>query len=170
MLAAEQNDIDFSYDKKLVQGVFLHTLYQGLSEKNNNIRHDLKPYLAIPQVSDETILEQITRLTSEEAERAKRFLSSTKGRPVTVSAAQHPGDTMISSPAQQSIVSEVRANAVAITELSAQVSALTKNLEKCIPYKPDRSNFPPIVPIVASTVQSQRTSRNGKCQECQQKG
>ena len=65
LLAAEQNDIDFSYDKKLVQGVFLHTLYQGLSEKNNNIRHDLKPYLAIPQVSDETILEQITRLTSE---------------------------------------------------------------------------------------------------------
>ena len=167
LLAAEQNDIDFSYDKKLVQGVFLHTLYQGLSEKNNNIRHDLKPYLAIPQVSDETILEQITRLTSEEAERAKRFLSSTKGRPVTVSAAQHPGDAMISSPAQPSIVSEVRANAVAITELSAQVSALTKNLEKCIPYKPDRSNVPP---MVASTVQSQRTSRNGKCQECQQNG
>ena len=104
LLAAEQNDLDFSYDKKLVQGVFLHTLYQGLSEKNESIRHGLKPYRATPQVRDETIVEQITRLTSEEAERAKRFLSSTKYRPVTVSAAQHPADAPIGSPAEPTIV------------------------------------------------------------------
>ena len=83
--------ICFNYDKKLVQGTFLHTLYQGLNERNSHVRRDLKPFLSDTQVSDDFLLEQITKSTSEEEGRLKR-LSTAKTRPVTVSAAQHDSD------------------------------------------------------------------------------
>ena len=39
ILSTSQHDrLEFNYDKKLVQGVFLYTLYQGLNEKNSNVR------------------------------------------------------------------------------------------------------------------------------------
>lgn len=35
LFESEQPGAEFKYDKRLVQGTFLHTLYQGLNEKNN---------------------------------------------------------------------------------------------------------------------------------------
>lgn len=63
----------------------LHTLYQGLKERNSHVRHDLKPFLSNTQVSDDFLLEQITKSTSEEEGRLKRLSTGVKSRPVTVS-------------------------------------------------------------------------------------
>ncbi len=80
---SQQPGVDFSYDKKLVQGTFLHTIYQGLNEKNSYVRHDLKPFLSDMQVSDDFLLEQVTKSTSEEEGRLKRLITVAKTRPVT---------------------------------------------------------------------------------------
>ncbi|XP_025757014.1 uncharacterized protein LOC109195871 isoform X1 [Oreochromis niloticus] len=83
LFESRQPGADFNYDKKLVQGTFLHTLYQGFNEKNNYVRQDLKPFLNDLQVSDDFLLEQITKSTSEEAERLRRLGTASKTRPVT---------------------------------------------------------------------------------------
>lgn len=88
LFESQQPCAEFSYDKKLVQGTFLHTLYQGLNEKSNHVRHDLKAFLTDLQVSDDFLLDQITESTSEEAERLKRLGTAAKNRPVTVSPAR----------------------------------------------------------------------------------
>ncbi len=86
---SQQPGVDFSYDKKLVQGTFLHTIYQGLNEKNSYVRHDLKPFLSDMQVSDDFLLEQVTKSTSEEEGRLKRLNTVAKTRPVTVNSVRH---------------------------------------------------------------------------------
>lgn len=63
LFESQQPGADFSYNKRLVQGTFLHSLYQGLNEKNNYVGHDLKPLLTDLQVSDDSLLEQITKAT-----------------------------------------------------------------------------------------------------------
>ena len=83
LFESQQPGAEFSYDKRLVQGTFLHTLYQGLNEKNNHVRHDLKPLLTDLQVSDDFLLDQITKSMSEEAERLKRLGTVSKTRPVS---------------------------------------------------------------------------------------
>lgn len=37
LFESQQPGAEFSYDKKLVQGTFLHTLYQGLNEKSSHV-------------------------------------------------------------------------------------------------------------------------------------
>lgn len=83
LFESQQPGAEFSYDKKLVQGTFLHTLYQGFNEKNNHIRHNLKHLLTDLQISDDFLLDQITKSTSDEAERLKRLGSVAKTRRVT---------------------------------------------------------------------------------------
>ena len=43
---SQQPGVDFSYGKTLLQGTFLHTLYQGLNYRNSHVRRDLKPFLS----------------------------------------------------------------------------------------------------------------------------
>ena len=50
LFESQQPGAEFTYDKRLVQGTFLHTLYQGLNDKNSHIRQDLKPFLTDMQV------------------------------------------------------------------------------------------------------------------------
>lgn len=45
LFESQQPVVGFSYNKELVQGTFIHTLYQGLNEKNSHVRRDLKPFL-----------------------------------------------------------------------------------------------------------------------------
>lgn len=52
------------YDKDLIQGVFLHMLYQGLSETYSDIRRDIQPYISDLSVTDDSILEKVALLDS----------------------------------------------------------------------------------------------------------
>lgn len=168
LFASQQSGAELSYDKKLVQGVFLHTLYQGLNEKNSNIRHDIKPYISDLQVTDDFILEQITKSASEESERLKRLGPSTRPKPVTISSAQQ-GDSERSEKFQPTPDdSEAQANRIAIMELTAHLSALTQKVEKLL--KPTVGEAQGGASPLAANSATERTNTKGKCHECSQQG
>lgn len=161
LFESQQPGAEFSYDKKLVQGTFLHTLYQGSNEKSNHVRQDLKPLLTDLQVSDDLLLEQITKSTSEEAERLKRLSTGTKTRAVTVSTAQlDSGDTAL----QAKVDTELLANRTAIRELTAQVSSLTKQLSQIV--KPTDSVAPGVWCSPAACPPTPTSETRGKCRDC----
>lgn len=169
LFASQQGDTDFTYDKKLVQGVFLHTLYQGLNEKSSNVRRDIKPYISDLTATDDFILEQITKAAAEEAERQKRLAAASKPKYPTASVSQlHDGEPDIQT-GQRDVDSEIQASRSAIMELTAQVSALTKNVEKML--SPDRtmakhqSGSSP-----ANQKTTQRNENKGKCSSCIEQG
>lgn len=164
LVASQQSGSEFSYDKKLVQGTFLHTLYQGLNEKNTQIRSDLKPYATDFQVTDDVLLEQITKSTNEEAERLKRLGTVTKARPVTASSALQ-GDTDQAGCSKLNTRDKEEDNHTAILALTAQVSALTKHLEK-MSQTPDSEAEGGTYQTPTNTRQAQGVNTKGRCHEC----
>lgn len=149
--------------KKLVQGTFLHTLYQRLNEKSNNVRHDLQPLLTDLQVSDDFLLDQITKSTSVEAERLKCLGTVAKHRPVTVSPAQLDS----SDPAKQTTVdTELQASRAAIRQLTAQVSSLTKHLAQKVKPTDKATSGDPC--STAAHPQPPTSEARGRCNNCVQ--
>ncbi|CAL9683080.1 unnamed protein product [Knipowitschia caucasica] len=73
LFESKKSDSEIKYTPETIQGVFLHTVYQGIGHKDNNIRRELKPLLADQTVTDETILKQVMKVTSEESERHRRL-------------------------------------------------------------------------------------------------
>lgn len=71
VLFASTQSTGFHYNCKLVKGVFLHSLYQGINEKYLYIRRDLKPYIPGLSVTDD-FMELIARGVSENTERQKK--------------------------------------------------------------------------------------------------
>lgn len=155
----------FNYDRKLVQGTFLHTLYQGLNERNSHVRQDLKPFLSDTGVSDDVLLEQITNSANEEEGRLKRLSIGTKNRTVTVNTVHHDSDEQTK---QTRVDNELQANRAAITELTAQVSSLTKHLAQIvtpIPVTAAASSEAPTTRLPPSTTQTR-----GRCNDCVRNG
>lgn len=56
LFSSKQSKARMKYIPETVQGVFLHTVYQGIGHKHNDIRRELKPLLSDHTVADETIL------------------------------------------------------------------------------------------------------------------
>lgn len=132
------------------------------------VRHDLKPLLTDWQVNDDSLLDQITKSASEEAERLKRLGHVSKTRPLTVSVAQQDS---CDSDRQSKVDAELQANRAAIKELTAQVSSLTKHLAQM----PQRTDCP--LPVSCGDPDSsptyppiQTTEKRGKCKDCADKG
>lgn len=165
VLFASKVSTGFQYDKKLVQGVFLHSLYQGIHEKYSYIRRDLKPYISDENVTDDFILDVITRAVSEDTERQNRLGHTLKSKTVSVSTVQmdKKGQNTVQMQA------EVQANRTAIQELTAQVSSLTKSLEKALT---------PMVSTVTDNThttlphqkQTSRSEVKRRCQQCASQG
>lgn len=164
LFESQQPGVGFSYNKELVQSIFLHTLYQGLNERNGHVRHDLKTFLSDMQVSDDLLLEKITKSTTEEEGQLKRLGSVGRHRPVTVNAAQH-SQSELNTPSK--VDAELQANRDAIKELTAQVSSLTKHLAQMstttetVNLKDSRSPTDRTQPSLSET--------RGKCNDCVQK-
>lgn len=165
LFESQQTGAEFSYDRKLVQGTFLHTLYQGLNEKNNHVRYDLKPLLSDLQVSDDFLLDQITKSTSEETERLRRLGTVAKHRPVTVSPAQLDCSD---STKQTRVDTELQANRAAIKELTAQVSSLTKQLAQVV--RPADTATPVNTHSATATARPPPPEARGRCSTCVQQG
>lgn len=165
VLIASKNSSGFNYDSQLVQGVFLHSLYQGINEKYSYVRQDLKPHISDPNVTDDSILELITKAVSEDAERQSRFGVTHKQKTVHINATQQKKDKN-SVPMQ----TEVLANRAAIQELTAQVSTLAKSLEKAITPMVNTvtENRHPATP--ASKQPNTKQDSKGKCQLCVAQG
>lgn len=128
LFESQQPGMEFNYDKRLVQGTFLHTLYQGLNDKNRYVRQDIKPFFADTQISDGSLLEQMTKSTMEEEWRLKCLGAVAKLRSVTASVAQSDITVPTDVTKQTQIDAELQANHEAIRELTAQVSALTRHM------------------------------------------
>ncbi|KAG7515608.1 hypothetical protein JOB18_012272 [Solea senegalensis] len=64
LFTSKLSDTGIKYNAATVQDVFLHTVYQGLGQKHNDIRRELKPLLSNSEVGDETILRHVMRITS----------------------------------------------------------------------------------------------------------
>lgn len=159
VLFASKQSTGFQYDSKLVQGVFLHSLYQGMHEKYSYIRQDIKPHLSNMSITDDFYLELITRSVSEDTERQNRLGQTHKQKSISVNAAQQDSQSTVQMHA------EVRANRTAIHELTIQVSSLTKSLEKVLTpvvnVAPEKTLATPPHPK-----QSTKPEVKGKCQQC----
>lgn len=164
LFESQQPGVEFNYDGRLVQGTFLHTLYQGINEKNMHVRHDIKPFLSDIQVSDDLLLEQMTKSMTEEEGRVKRLGAVVKSRPVTVSIAQHDHGrpTDMTKPSQAD--AELQANRDAIRELTAQVSSLTRHMTLLDrPAERVQSDRPS---TSVSRPQSLSGDKKGRCHDC----
>lgn len=68
MFASRQDNMDIEYEFRTVQNVFLPTIHQGLLPKYSDIRNELKPLLSDWSVSDEVLIRQVNKVSSEESE------------------------------------------------------------------------------------------------------
>lgn len=78
MFTSKQMNAVIRYDASTLQGVFLNTVYQGMAERNEDVRRDLKPLLSDPTVSDEALLRQVIQTTVEESKRKCRLGHNSK--------------------------------------------------------------------------------------------
>lgn len=61
------------YDMSAIQWIFLNFICQGIAQKNDSVRRDLKTLLCDPTVTDETLLRQIIKTTMEKNEQKRRL-------------------------------------------------------------------------------------------------
>ena len=164
VLFASKQSTGFQYDSNLVQGVFLHSLYQGMNENCSHIRRDLKPHISDLSVTEDVILELITRAVSEETERQNRLGQTHRQKSFSVRAVQQDRDRDTVQ-----VQTEVQANRAAIQELAAQVSSLTKSLEKALTPVVNAATeitHNPLPPAKQFTKPNVR----GKCSQCVSQG
>ena len=76
LFTSRQAETEIKHSPETVQGVFLHTVYQGIGHKHNDIRREIKPLLSDSTVTDETILKHVMKITSDESERQRRLGST----------------------------------------------------------------------------------------------
>ena len=127
MFAAKHTASIVKYDASTIQCIFLNTICQGIGEKYEDVRRELKPLLADPAVSDEALLRQVIKTTTEESER-KRRLGRSSTRKVTQAHSAHADpDRRQQTEAQISTTMSSRDDT--IQRLSTQVEALTQAME-----------------------------------------
>ncbi|XP_039464082.1 uncharacterized protein LOC120437602 isoform X1 [Oreochromis aureus] len=78
MFASRQENMGVAYETHTIQNVFLRTIHQGLLPKYSDIHNELKPLLSDYSVSDEALIRQVNKVSSEESERQRRLGYSTR--------------------------------------------------------------------------------------------
>lgn len=142
LFASKYADTEVKYNVNTVQDIFLHTIYQGLSHKHNDIRRELKPLLSDSSVSDETILKQMMKITNTENERQRRLGPVVKQKQVSVHstelevAAAPSSSTKKDAPEKQPKADALQQLAEKVEELMNKVELLqrpqqTPNPESC---------------------------------------
>ena len=127
LFTSKLSDSGIQYSPATVQDVFLHSVYQGLGYKHSDIRRELKPLLSSGEVSDETILRHIMRITSEESERQKRIGSSRRQNTTSAHSVQSELSTAQECSKQDKLVHTTKTDP--IKELTAKVNELTGLVE-----------------------------------------
>ncbi len=97
MLASKHADTGVKYSASTVQEVFLHTVYQGLGHKHDDVRRELKSLLGDTGVSDEAILKQMKKIMCDESERQRRLGPATRQRLTNVHSVQSEVNAVQSS-------------------------------------------------------------------------
>ena len=86
LFASQESESGLKYDPGLVQNMFLHTVLTGL--QSDNIKRDLQPYLELPSVSDELLLEKLNISCAYESERQDKRRMVTPQRSAAIHSAQ----------------------------------------------------------------------------------
>ncbi|KAL3983393.1 hypothetical protein ACER0C_015018 [Sarotherodon galilaeus] len=102
-------------------------LYRVIGLKHSDIRRELKPLLSSGEVSDETILCHIMRITSEESERQKRIGSSCRQNTTSAHSAQSELNTIQECSKQDRPIDTTKTDP--IKELTAKVNELAGLVE-----------------------------------------
>lgn len=157
-------DANIKYSKTTVQDIFLHTVYQGLGHRHNDIRRELKPLLTDHNVKDEVILRHVMRITSEESERLRRLGTTHRQNQTKAHSAQLEANVAQAQGAKQQNVERV-AEMDIIQQLSAKIEALTKvvdSLKQPTQVRSPECHCPQRKP---TTTGRERTSGCPKCVE-----
>lgn len=128
LLASKHADTDVKYNASTVQDVFLHTVYQGLAHKHDDVRRELKSLLADTSVTDEAILKQMKRIMSDENERQRRLGPTTRHKPTSVHSAQVEANAAQSRSVEEENVRK-KPKTDMIQELTEKVEKLTNIVE-----------------------------------------
>ncbi len=157
LFCSRQVNSDIRYDDHTVQSVFIHTVSQGIGLKDSDIRRELRPFLLDSSVSDETLLRQVIRITSDESERQRRLGQSTRHKVVHAHSAQFDSY----SEAKEMVRVDETTKDKTIQQLRVQIEALTtavdslkrSGMPKCpnslheyIESQPQRHQKPPQQP------------------------
>ena len=125
MFTSRQANALIKYDASTLKGVFLNAVYQGMGERHEDVRRELKPLLADPTVSDEALLRQVIKTTMEESERKRRLGRSSNRKLTQAHSILAEPEEILSSVGETQIKSKDNV----IQRLSAQVEALTQAME-----------------------------------------
>lgn len=125
MFASRQDNMDIEYEFRTVQNVFLPTIHQGLLPKYSDIRNELKPLLSDWSVSDEVLIRQVNKVSSEESERQQRLGYSSRQKVTHAHSAQLETDKNTEKPPDPKTKNKNKE----IEELSSKVDALTRMVE-----------------------------------------
>ena len=115
LFQSKQVSADIRYDPTTIQGVFLHTIYQGLGSKHTDIRQQLRPFLSNSHVTDEEILCHVMRIISDENEHQRRLSQGSRQKTAHAHSVQRDG---VDQPANNR-------DSESIQQLNAKVEALT---------------------------------------------
>ena len=141
LFASQKSESGLKYDPSLVQNMFLHTVLTGL--QSDNIKRDLQPYLELPNVSDELLLEKLNTSCAYESERQDKRRMLTPQRSAAIHSAQ-TSDSLTektekktvlqaSSKVQPDILSdlkEMRSNIALVSDLKVEVSQIKEFIQK----------------------------------------
>lgn len=123
LFESKKTDSEIKYTPETVQGVFLHTVYQGIGHKDNDIRRELKPLLANQSVTDEMILKHAMRVTSEESERHRRLGSTPRAKQFSAHVA-HVDEGKVKLTKRE--VADQKSTADTVKQLEEKIDALTR--------------------------------------------
>lgn len=125
LFSLRQPDSVVKYDISTIQCIFLNTICQGIGEKYDSVRRDLKTLLGDETVSDEALLRQVIKTTAEESERKRRL-----GRSSTIKVSHaHAADSELKEKTKDNVKVNQINNDFTLQRLSAQVEALTQAME-----------------------------------------
>lgn len=165
LFGSKQPGTDIRYSPDTVQDVFLHTVYQGIGHKYNDIRRELKPLLSDNTVADETILKHVMRVTSDESERQRRLGSTQRSRQTAAHSLQVEGEQVKQANTKKEMT-EHRAKSDEVQKLAEKIDVLTK-LVDTLAEKVERSQSYSCLPPKPQA--TRRGSRYG-CPKCVQEG
>ncbi|XP_014898301.1 uncharacterized protein LOC106953786 [Poecilia latipinna] len=162
ILASKHAETDVKYSPSTVQDIFIHTVYQGLGHKHDDVRRELKPLLADPGVTDEAILRQMRKIMSDENERQKRLGSAPRQRPTNLHSVQAEANAAQYPSAKEGLGRTPQADGV--QQLKEKVEKLTTLVESLQKLTQQQASEPNNQPPRHNRVK--QTGRRYGCMKC----
>nr|XP_020441120.1 uncharacterized protein LOC109951150 [Monopterus albus]XP_020441121.1 uncharacterized protein LOC109951150 [Monopterus albus] len=165
LFSLKQPDSVVKYDMPTIQCIFLNTICQGIGERYESVRRDLKTLLGDPAVSDEALLRQVIKTTTEESERKRRL-----GRSSTPKVSHaHAANTEHKEKSKDDIKVSHTDKDSTIQRLSAQVEALTQAMESLKAFTA-QVTMPARKDSLLKPQTERRVQRPKSCENCASQG